>query len=111
MFDIALNHGLVFDGTGAAPKTACVAVKDGRVALVRAEPFDPSEASRVLDAHGQWVMPGFLDVHTHYDAEVEAAPALSESLVHGVTTIFMGSCSLGAVLSDAVDVADMFTRV
>ena len=111
MFDLALNSGLVFDGTGAAPQTASVAVKDGRVALVRAEPFGASEAARVLDAQGLWVMPGFLDVHTHYDAEIEAAPALSESLVHGVTTVFMGSCSLGAVLSDAVDVADMFTRV
>jgi hypothetical protein len=56
-------------------------------------------------------MPGFLDIHTHYDAEVEAAPRLAESLRHGVTTVTFGSCSLGTVLSRPVDIADMFTRV
>jgi N-acyl-D-aspartate/D-glutamate deacylase len=111
MFDYALNGGQIFDGTGAPPVTGSVAVQDGRVARVQAQAFTAAEARTLLDVRGQWVMPGFLDIHTHYDAEVEAAPSLSESLIHGSTTIFMGSCSLGAVLSDAVDVADMFTRV
>ncbi len=56
-------------------------------------------------------MPGFIDIHTHYDAEVEAIPSLHESLRHGVTTVFMGSCSLSAAIGDATDIADMFTRV
>jgi N-acyl-D-aspartate/D-glutamate deacylase len=56
-------------------------------------------------------MPGFVDLHTHYDAELEAAPALLESLRHGVTTIVVGSCSLGTVLSEPLDIADLFTRV
>ena len=107
-YDLALNGGTVFDGSGAPGRVASVAVKDGVIAAIGDGPF---EADRVIDARGQWVMPGFLDVHTHYDAEVEAAPALSESLVHGVTTIFMGSCSLGAVLSEPLDIADMYTRV
>jgi N-acyl-D-aspartate/D-glutamate deacylase len=57
------------------------------------------------------VTPGFLDIHTHYDAEIEAAPALMESLRHGVTTVVVGSCSLGTVLSEPLDIADLFTRV
>src|SRR5262245_14457562 len=100
-YDLALNGGTVFDGSGAAPRQASVAIRDGAVAAIGDGPF---EARRVIDARGLWVMPGFLDVHTHYDAEVEAAPALSESLIHGVTTVFMGSCSLGAVLSDPLDI-------
>lgn len=107
-YDLALNGGTVFDGSGAPRRVASVAIRDGVVAAIGEGPF---EAERVVDARGLWLMPGFLDVHTHYDAEVEAAPALSESLVHGVTTIFMGSCSLGAVLSEPLDLADMYTRV
>jgi len=107
-YDLALNGGTLYDGTGAPGRTACVAIRDGAIAAIGDVPF---AARRTVDARGLWVMPGFLDVHTHYDAEVEAAPSLSESLIHGVTTIFMGSCSLGAVLSDPVDIADMYTRV
>ena len=60
---------------------------------------------------GAWVMPGFIDIHTHYDAEVEVAPALSESLRHGVTTVTLGSCSLSLALGDADELSDMFCRV
>ncbi len=111
MNDLALNGGRVFDGLGSKPAVQSVAIRDGLVTEIRAEPFTSAEAKTLIDVSGQWVMPGFIDIHTHYDAEVEAAPSLSESLRHGVTTVFMGSCSLGAVLSDAVDIADMYTRV
>src|SRR5882672_5896689 len=110
-YELALNGGTVFDGSGSPRREASVAIASGRVASIRAEPFGPHEAQELVDARGKWVTPGFLDVHTHYDAEVEAAPSLSESLVHGVTTVMMGSCSLGAVFSDPVDIADMYTRV
>src|SRR3546814_14796512 len=56
-------------------------------------------------------MPGFVDVHTHYDAEVLVAPSLSESVRHGVTTVLVGNCSISAVYSDPIDVADLFSRV
>ena len=56
-------------------------------------------------------MPGFIDIHTHYDAEIEIAPALSESVRHGVTTIVMGSCGLSMIMGDPDELCDMFTRV
>src|SRR5437762_1555390 len=102
-YEIAINGGTVFDGTLGPRQSASVGISNGRVTCLRREPFGPHEADVRVDATGQWVTPGFLDVHTHYDAEVEAAPALAESLVHGVTTVMMGSCSLGAVLSEPLD--------
>ncbi|APR83486.1 Hypothetical protein A7982_08835 [Minicystis rosea] len=110
-FDLAINQGLFFDGTGSPGRKRSIAMRDGRVAEIREAPFSASEAREIVEAEGHWVMPGFVDLHTHYDAEVEAAPALSESLRHGVTTVLVGSCSLGTVLSDPIDIADMFTRV
>jgi len=109
--DLAINAGLIFDGSGAPGRIGSVGVRAGVVVEVRDAPFAASEARTTVDARGRWVMPGFIDLHTHYDAEVEAAPALLESLRHGVTTVVVGSCSLGTVLSAPVDIADMFTRV
>jgi len=60
---------------------------------------------------GKWITPGFLDTHTHYDAELIVAPSLSESVRHGVTTVLVGSCSLSMVCSAAEDASDIFTRV
>src|SRR2546430_11819448 len=55
-------------------------------------------------------MPGFIDLHTHYDAEIEVAPALAESVRHGVTTVVLGSCSLSLAPGTPEDLADMFCR-
>lgn len=110
-FDLVLQRGLVFDGTGAPPIVADVAIHDGRVARIDRRPIDPREASRVVDCSGSWVTPGFIDLHTHYDAEVEVAPGLSESVRHGVTTVLLGSCSLSLALGTPDDLADMFCRV
>lgn len=109
--DWVIDDALLFDGSGAPPRRASVAVTDGRVSQISDVPLGPSAGRTHVDAAGRWLMPGFLDIHTHYDAEVEAAPALSESLRHGVTTVVFGSCSLGTVLSSPLDIADMFTRV
>src|SRR6185503_843912 len=108
LFDVVVKNGLFFDGTGAAPIHADLGIQDGRV---RAISKTPLEASEVIDANGAWVMPGFIDVHTHYDAELIAAPALGESVRHGVTTVTVGSCSVSAILSEPEDCSDMFTRV
>lgn len=110
-FDIVINGGRYFDGSGAPSAIRHLGVRDGKVALVSADPIDPSQASTLIDATGKWVMPGFLDTHTHYDAELIVAPSLSESVRHGVTTVLVGSCSLSMVCSPAEDASDIFTRV
>src|SRR3712207_1707404 len=108
--DIAILGGTVIDGTGAPRVTADVGITDGEVTHLGQRP--PIGANtRVIDASGKWVTPGFIDVHTHYDAEVLVSPSLSESIRHGVTTVVTGNCSLSAVYSPPVDVADLFSRV
>jgi len=110
--EVLIRGGEVFDGRGSVPRTADVGIRGGRVVDVRpVGGFEGVRAAEEIDAAGRWVVPGFVDIHTHYDAEVEASPGLTESLRHGVTTIVMGSCSIGAALSSPEDVSDMFTRV
>jgi N-acyl-D-aspartate/D-glutamate deacylase len=110
-FDLLIQRGMVFNGTGAAPQLADVAVRDGKIVAISANPLPAENAAKVINAQGQWVTPGFIDIHTHYDAETLLAPALRESVRHGVTTCFIGSCSISMVYSDAEDASDMFTRV
>lgn len=73
--------------------------------------LEPSATTEVVDATGKWVTPGFVDVHTHYDAEVLVGPGLEESVRHGVTTVLLGNCSLSTLYSTPVDIADLFSRV
>ena len=110
-YDIVILGGRYFDGTGAPASLCNLAVQDGKVVLVTSAPIDPNQARKVIDATGKWVTPGFLDTHTHYDAELIVAPSLSESVRHGVTTVLVGSCSLSMVCSPAEDASDIFTRV
>ena len=69
------------------------------------------EQIQLVDATGKWIVPGFVDSHTHYDAEILASPGLKESARHGVTSIILGSCSVSAVFNTPEDTADSFTRV
>jgi N-acyl-D-aspartate/D-glutamate deacylase len=110
MYDIIIKNGTYFDGSGSDGMLANLAIKDGKIALVsHADILD--EATQVFDAHGKWVAPGFLEIHSHYDAEVVAAPALKESVRHGITTVAIGSCSISMINADAEDCSDLFTRV
>jgi len=110
-FDVIVKNGLCFDGTGAPGERANLGIRDGRVVAWSTAPLDEAGCPEVVDASGKWVMPGFLDLHTHYDAELVAAPSLSESVRHGVTTVTIGSCSVSAVLAEPEDCSDLFTRV
>ncbi len=109
---LIIRGGLVFDGSGAPAVPADVLIEDGRIARVAPHGALAAIAdARVIDAAGCWVTPGFLDTHTHYDAEVALAPALTESVRHGVTTVVVGSCSISFVAAPPEDCADLFTRV
>ncbi len=105
-----IRGGTVFDGSGRDGVLADVLVQDGRVSAVAPGLLAP-EGARVVDATGSWVAPGFVDLHTHYDAELEIAPALTESVRHGVTTVLVGSCGLSMAVGTPADLADMFCRV
>ena len=110
-YDLVIRGGTYFDGTGAPGRRADVGVRDGTVVSVSETPLEAWHDTLVVQAEGRWVMPGFVDAHTHYDAELVVAPGLTESVRHGVTTVLVGNCSISAVYSDALDVADLFSRV
>ncbi len=90
-YDVIVRDGLWFDGTGRPPQPRTLGIRDGVVAAVSAEPLDEAGCPEVIDAAGKWVVPGFIDVHTHYDAEVLLDPGLRESVRHGVTTVLLFS--------------------
>jgi N-acyl-D-aspartate/D-glutamate deacylase len=110
-YDVIIRNGLWFDGTGAAPQVRTLGIRDGVVADVAAGPLDETGCPDVIDAAGKWIVPGFIDVHTHYDAEVLLDPGLRESVRHGVTTVLLGNCSLSTVYANSEDAADLFSRV
>ncbi|MEH3157407.1 MAG: amidohydrolase family protein [Gordonia paraffinivorans] len=110
-YDTIVRGGLWFDGTGAPPSVRDLGIRDGVVVEAGESPLDASDSTQVIDARGTWVIPGMVDIHTHYDIEVLDAPGLSESLRHGVTTVLLGSCSLSTVHVDGTDAGDLFGRV
>src|ERR1700754_1627499 len=110
-YDVIVRDGLWFDGTGAPPQVRTLGIRDGIVATVSRGALDETGCPDVIDAAGKWVVPGFIDVHTHYDAEVLLDPGLRESVRPGVTTVLLGNCSLSTVYANSEDAADLFSRV
>jgi N-acyl-D-aspartate/D-glutamate deacylase len=93
VLDVLLRGGDLVDGTGTPARKADVGIRDGRiVAIGDAAVGEP--AARVLDVDGRVVAPGFVDIHTHYDAQVFWDAALTPSPYHGVTTVIAGNCGL-----------------
>ena len=96
MIDLVVRNGQLVDGTGSPARRADVVVDDGRVVeVVPAGEAPTASAHRVVDADGRLVTPGWVDVHTHYDAQVTWDPWVTPSSWHGVTTVVMGNCGVG----------------
>ena len=109
-FDTIIRGGRWFDGTGAPSAVRNIGIRGGRIAAITPDELETGSAE-VIDATGRWVLPGMVDIHTHYDIEVLAGPGLEESVRHGVTTIMIGSCSLSTIHVGGVDAGDLFGRV
>ena len=90
--DLLIRNGLLIDGTGAPARRADMAIDAGRISEIGSV---PGSAKRVIDAEGLAVAPGFIDPHTHYDAQICWDGALTPSSWHGVTSVVMGNCGVG----------------
>ncbi len=91
-FDILIRNGMIADGRGGEPYAADIAIRGGKIAAVGAI---AGTADEIIDADGRLVTPGFVDLHTHYDAQATWAERLTPSSAHGVTTAVMGNCGVG----------------
>src|SRR5579862_3524593 len=91
--DLLIRNGLVIDGAGAPARRADVGILNGKIFSIREQLQE--KASRVIDASGLAVAPGFIDPHTHYDAQICWDGALTPSSWHGVTSVVMGNCGVG----------------
>jgi len=113
-YDCVIRRAKVFN-PGEDPVIQDIAIADGRIAA-RGTDLDVSNTDRVIDADGQWAMPGLYDIHTHYDLELEMAPGLPESTRHGTTTVAIANCSLGIAFGNQREgesdpIVDCYARV
>ena len=95
MHDLLIKNATIVDGTGAPRRSGDVVVDDGKIAGVTSKGAGPSRAKRVIDANGDLLTPGFVDIHTHYDGQVCWDKQVTPTSWHGVTTIVMGNCGVG----------------
>lgn len=114
-WDLVISNALVFDGVADQPSHEDIAIKDGKI-VARGTSLPTAFAHKSIDASGQWLMPGLLDIHTHLDLELELEPGLAEVVRHGTTSVLIGNCSLGIAFGaqehdGAEPIVDCFTRV
>jgi N-acyl-D-amino-acid deacylase len=105
MNELVIRGGTVVDGTGGPARRADVGVSDGRITEIG----DDVRGARELEADGHVVAPGFIDIHTHYDAQVFWDPALTPSCYHGVTTVVAGNCGF-SIAPTRADHRDLIAR-
>lgn len=113
-WDVVVSGGRVFDGLGNTGEQLDIAIKDGRIVALGTD-LPVADATRI-DATGQWVTPGLLDIHTHEDLEAELDPGLPEVVRHGTTSVVVGNCSIGLAFgaqrrNDQDPIVDCFARV
>ena len=108
-FDLIIRNAAIYDGSGAAPFTGNVAIKDDRIAAGGRV----TGAGREIDARGLAIAPGFIDVHSHDDFVVFIEPEMDFKVMQGVTTDVVGNCGLGAAPYAAAhaDVSSLFTPI
>ena len=94
MDDLVIRGGTIIDGTGGAPIESDIAVVDGKISEMG---NDLAKGGEEIDAKGKIVTPGFIDPHTHYDAQITWSKSLSPSSWNGVTTAMVGNCGVGFV--------------
>jgi len=92
-FDLVVKNGMIVDGTRAPRFRDDIGIKNGKIAKIGR--VQPHEAAKVLDASGLIVAPGFIDLHTHYDAQIFWDPYLTISSWHGITSVVLGNCGFG----------------
>ncbi|MDH3640520.1 MAG: amidohydrolase family protein [Gammaproteobacteria bacterium] len=95
MHDLVIHNASIVDGTGGPTTSGDVVVNDGTITEVANSGAGPAKARRVIDAKGELLTPGFVDIHTHYDGQVCWDKQVTPSSWHGVTSIVMGNCGVG----------------
>ena len=92
LHDLVIRNGKIIDGTGKKPFPGDIAIDNGKISAVG---IVENQGKKEVDAKGNLVTPGWVDIHTHYDGQVCWDPYLTPSSWHGVTTVVMGNCGVG----------------
>lgn len=95
MHDLIVRNATIADGTGAPLRDGDIVVDGGKITAVLPRDTSPKRGKRIIDAEGDLVTPGFVDIHTHYDGQVCWDKQVTPSSWHGVTSVVMGNCGVG----------------
>ena len=91
-YDLVIKNAMIYDGAGSAGRSGSVAISEGKIAAAKESIL---HGRREIDAGGLALAPGFIDIHTHFDAQISWDPLFTPSCWHGVTTVLMGNCGVG----------------